>query len=120
MNQNFNDPRHPWSRLTAAARDVRDERDATPPYGFATRVVALAFAQERHVASLFERFAFRAVGVASMLALFSVALNYQAISPSPASTWTPVTVAAVTPPQIDESELVAVDDAVSIVLDFAD
>jgi hypothetical protein len=117
MNQNFNDPRHPWAKLTAAARDVRDERDATPPYGFATRVVALAFAQERRVASLFERFAFRAVGVASMLALFSVALNYQALSPAAA----PVTVAALSPQlQVDVAELVAVDDAVSIVLDFAD
>lgn len=112
MNQNFNDPRHPWSRLTAAAREVRAERDAEAPYGFATRVVALAFAHERRVASLFERFAFRAVGVASLLALFSIVLNYPALS----TTATPTAFA----PQFDETELVAVDDAVSIVLDFAD
>jgi hypothetical protein len=115
MNQNFNDPRHPWSRLTAAAREVRDERDASAPYGFATRVVALAFAQERRVASLLERFAFRAVGIASLLALFSIALNYQAFSPEPAKI---ATVAAASP--VDMADLVAVDDAVSIVLDFAD
>jgi hypothetical protein len=117
MNQNFNDPQHPWSRLTAAAREVRDERDATPPYGFATRVVALAFAQEQRVASLFERFAFRAVSVASLLALFSIALNYQALSsPTPSAT---VAVASTTS-QVNLADLIAVDDAVSIVLDFAD
>jgi hypothetical protein len=114
MNQNFNDPRHPWSRLTAAAREVRTDRDAEAPFGFATRVVALAFAQERRVASLFERFAFRAVGVASLLALFSIVLNYQALS----TTESPVVVVAAA--QVDETDLVAVDDAVSIVLDFAD
>ena len=110
MNQNFNDPRHPWMRLTAAARDVRDDRDAAAPYGFATRVVSLAFAQERRVASLFERFSFHAVGVASLLALFSIVLNYPALTTSNTSV----------SPQVDEVELVAVDDAVSIVLDFAD
>ena len=117
MNQNFNDPRHPWSRLTTAARAVHDERDATPPYGFATRVVALAFAQERRMASLFERFAFRAVGVASLLALFSVALNYQALSPQSVPTPTAMVASA---SNVDMADLVAVDDAVSIVLDFAD
>ena len=114
MNQNFNDPRNPWTRLTAAARDVREERDSSAPYGFATRVVALAFAQERRVASLFERFAFKAAGVASLLALFSVALNYPTLST------TAPTVTVAMEPQVDEVELVAVDDAVSIVLDFAD
>ena len=111
MNQNLNDPRHPWSRLTAAAREVRDERDASAPFGFATRIAALALAQERRVASLFERFALRAVGVASLLALFSVALNYQDLSTESVG----VTVA-----QADEPELMAADDAVAVVLDFAD
>ena len=111
MNQNFNDPRHPWSRLTAAAREVRDERDASAPFGFATRIAALALAQERRVASLFERFALRAVGVASLLALFSVALNYQALSTES------VTAAGAA----EEPELIiAADDAVAVVLDFAD
>ena len=111
MNQNFNDPRQAWTRLTTAARRVQDDRDLSAPYGFATRVVALAFAQERRVASLFERFALRAVGVASLLALFSIVLNYPALSTTGSTTVTP---------QVDEIELVAVDDAVSIVLDFAD
>ena len=112
MNLQLNDPRHPWSRLTAAARQVQDERDVSAPYGFATRVAALAMSQQRTVASLFERFAFRAVGLASLLALFSIVLNYQALS-TPGNT--------LVTPQVEEvGELVAVDDAVAIVLDFAD
>ena len=114
MNPPVNDPRHPWSRLAAAARDARDDRDVSAPYGFATRVAALALAQERRVASLFERFAFRAVGVASLLALFSIVMNYEALSavsgPTVAQSEEPVTVA----------ELVPSDDAVAIVLGIAD
>ena len=113
MNHPVNDPRHPWSRLAAAARDARDDRDVSAPYGFATRVAALALAQEGRVASLFERFAFRAVGVASLLALFSVVLNYEALSTVGGS---PVAQSedVITP------ELVAGDDAVAIVLGIAD
>lgn len=104
-------PRDPWSRLTAVAREVRDTRDTAAPYGFATRIAALAFAQERRIASLFDRFALRAVGVASLLAIGSVAVNYHAISMPP-----PVSVATA-----DAYEpLVPIDDAVAIVLDFAD
>jgi hypothetical protein len=112
MNHNINDPRHPWSRLTAAAREVRAERDESAPYGFATRIAALAFAHERRVSSLFERFALRAVGVATLLALFSVVLNYQALS-----TTTGTVVA-----QNEETDMTAppVDDAVALVLDLAD
>ena len=111
MNQNLNDPRHPWSRLTAAARQVRDDRDSSAPYGFATRIAALALAQERRVASLFERFALRAVGVASLLALFSVVLNYQELSTEP----------LIASASAEEPELIiAADDAVAVVLDFAD
>lgn len=80
---NANDPRHPWSRLTAAARQVPVERDVSPPYGFAVRVAALALARERRLGSLLERLAPRAVGIASLLALLSVVANYPAFeSPS--------------------------------------
>jgi len=82
---NLNDPQHPWSRLVAAARQAPDDRDTAAPYGFATRVSALAFAPERKTASLFERFAWRAVGVAGLLALLSVAVNYSALSRATAS-----------------------------------
>ena len=121
MNQNFNDPRHPWSRLTQAARAVQDDRDSSAPYGFATRVVALAFAQEeRRVASLFERFAFRAVGVASLLALFSIVLNYDALSITDSFNSSTTAHATVASAAVETADLVAVDDAVSLVLDFAD
>ncbi len=81
---NSNSPNTPWRRLTAAARTVADGREVTAPYGFATRVAALAMAQERKVASLFERFAFRALGTACLLALLSAAVNYSVFSPAPA------------------------------------
>lgn len=77
---NLNDPRHPWSRLAAAARTAPDDRDTAAPYGFATRVTALSFAQEHRAVSLVERFALRAVGVAALLALLSVAVNYSALT----------------------------------------
>lgn len=105
MNPNSSDPRHPWARLAAAARTLRDDRDASAPYGFATRVAALALAQERRVTSLLERFSFRAIGVASLLALGSVALNYSELT----------TGAAVAHA---EEDMLQADDAVSIVLDL--
>jgi hypothetical protein len=78
---NLNDPKHPWTRLVVAARTVKDDRDVGAPYGFATRVSALAFASG-YPASVVERFALRALGVAFLLALLSVAVNYSALTPS--------------------------------------
>jgi hypothetical protein len=72
-------------------------------------MAALAFAQERRMNSILERFSLHAVGVASLLAVFSVALNYQAISTSN----------GVAVPHVEENEIVAADDAVAIVLDLA-
>jgi hypothetical protein len=82
MNYPINDSRHPWARLARAAGSVRDERDASAPYGFSTRMAALAFAQEQKIVSLFDRFALRALGVACLLALGSVAMNYGALTGS--------------------------------------
>jgi hypothetical protein len=113
---NLNDPRHPWARLTVAARQQQDERDASAPYGFATRVTALAFSSELKVASLFDRLALRAFGVAALLALGSVALNYNSIT----TATTPVsaeTVAAAS----DELILPPTDvDVVAMVFEIAD
>ena len=67
-----------WSRLVAAARRAPiDNRDTAAPFGFATRVAALAFAQaaERPLAMLFDRLSFRALGCAGLLAVASVAAN---------------------------------------------
>jgi hypothetical protein len=104
-------PRRAWARLTTAARQVSDDRDTSAPYGFSTRVVALAYAREDRVASLLERFALRAVGFASLLAICSVALNYREITTGLSGS----PVAAV-----EEIDVFSADDAVSIVLDLGD
>jgi hypothetical protein len=76
-------PAHdPWTKLAASARMAKDDRDVTAPYGFSTRVAALAFARERAVGSLFERFALRAVGVAALLAIVSTVANYTLLNSS--------------------------------------
>ena len=105
---NLNEPRHPWNRLIAAARRAPDAREAGAPYGFATRVAALAGSSER-ATSLFELFALRAVAVSSLLAIASVALSYSALT-APAK---PV-------PATHEEEVVPLDDAVSVVLGLTD
>ena len=112
MSPPFNGPRHPWSRLTSAARRAPDDRDPSAPYGFATRVAALALAHERTMMSLFERFALRAVVVAGLLALGSVALNYGEITRLPAS-------AGVASAGFEEYGSPNAD-AVAVVLDIAD
>ena len=82
---NPTDPRHPWSRLVAAARSAPDDRDPSAPFGFSTRVAALALsAPPRSSFSLvFERLSWRALGVACLLMLASVAANYSAITRPP-------------------------------------
>ncbi|HEY0945255.1 MAG TPA: hypothetical protein VGD81_08300 [Opitutaceae bacterium] len=74
----MNSPHSAWSRLAAAARRApADTHDATAPYGFATRVAAMAFAQaaEHPLATLFDRVSFRALGYAGLLAVAAVAAN---------------------------------------------
>ena len=115
MSFDLNDPRHPWARLTKAARTVRDERDAAVPFGFATRVAALALAQEQKMVSLFDRFALRALGVACLLALGSVALNYNSIQGAMEG---PTSALAA---NSDADELIVpTTDTVAVVLDLAD
>lgn len=94
--------RDPWSRLVAAARTVRDDRDATAPYGFSTRVAALAFSQQRRMNSLFDRFALRAVGIACLLAIASMAVNYSVMN---------------APAPVDDHISVAADDPMAVLLD---
>ncbi|HEY0968892.1 MAG TPA: hypothetical protein VGD88_15990 [Opitutaceae bacterium] len=67
-----------WLRLVAAARRApADSRSTAAPYGFSTRVAALAMAGavERPLSALFERLSLRAIGVAGLLAAVSVAAN---------------------------------------------
>jgi len=94
----------PWTRLVAAARTVEDDRATDAPSGFATRVVALAFAAERPAASLFELFSWRALGVAGILALACVLTNYRLLSTS----------ASV---NVSYDEVLTGDDAVAQLLD---
>ena len=109
---NFQPSKDPWSKLVAAARNAPDDRDTSAPYGFATRVTAHAWAQRPRRVSLFEHFALRAVGVACLLAVGSVALNYNAITvPPPAGSEAVADVSDVVLPPAD--------DAVAIVLDFS-
>ena len=77
-------PKNPsWQKLVAVARQARDDRPETAPYGFATRIAALAMAGEvpEH-ANLFERWSWRAVAIAGLFAAVSVAANYTALTSS--------------------------------------
>ncbi len=74
----MNNDSQAWQRLVAAARKApADPRDVSMPFGFSTRVAALAFASgaERPWYALFDRVSLRAVGVAGLLAVASVAAN---------------------------------------------
>ena len=110
MNRNTHDPRHPWMRLNSAARTVRDTRDESAPYGFATRLAALAFATETRMVSALERLSLRALGIACLLAVASVAVNYQAFLSGPGTSLA----------GLEEFETTPVTDAVTVVLDLAD
>ncbi len=107
MNRNTDDPRHPWMRLNSAARTVRDTRDTSAPYGFATRLASLALGSERRMVSLLERLSLRALYVACLLAVASVAVNYQTLLSGGSV-------------GLDEFETTPVRDAVTVVLDLAD
>jgi hypothetical protein len=72
-----------WQRLITAARQAPATKDVAAPYGFATRVVARALSDERPARSaMFERFSVRALWVACLLTLVSVAANYLAFAGS--------------------------------------
>ena len=89
-----------WARLTAGARRAPRGTAAVAPFGFSTRVAALAFAAERPMRSLLERFSLRAVGVASLLAVASVVVNYPVLTAHPA-----------------DDELIALEDPVAALLE---
>lgn len=69
-----------WTRLIAAARRAPATRDSAVPYGFATRVAALAGAAARPAGALWERISWRAFGVAFLLMVACVVANYSAIA----------------------------------------
>lgn len=102
----INDPRHPWWRLLAAARQTPQAEPAPVPYGFSTRVAARAMSNERRFGSLFDRFALRALGVACLLAAASIAINYSIMSEPAHNSLAE-----------EELQLAPVEDPVSVLLD---
>ncbi len=71
-----------WQTLAAAARSAAPDDDLAAPYGFATRVAARAFERPAPVTLLgaFGRFSLRALWVAGVLMLASMAANYVALA----------------------------------------
>jgi hypothetical protein len=59
-----------------AVRQLPDARDTTAPTGFSTRVAALGLSRRAPI-SFLDLLAWRALGVACILALCAVALNYE-------------------------------------------
>jgi hypothetical protein len=91
----MNDFEKTWSKLAKAARQA-PAGDESAPFGFSTRVAALALAAERPAPSSFARLSLRAAVAACLLAVVAVAVNLTAIagafddSPSQAATDDPV------------------------------
>jgi hypothetical protein len=70
-----------WQKLVAAARRAAPSGDdESAPFGFSTRVAAMAFGAESPPPSVFARLSLRAAAVACVLAVVSVAVNYRAIT----------------------------------------
>jgi hypothetical protein len=69
-----------WQRLVAAARQAPSAADEAAPFGFSTRVAALALDSGRQGPSIFGRLALRAAAVACLLAVVAVGVNYSAIT----------------------------------------
>jgi hypothetical protein len=102
--------RQPWPSLVAAARraPAAAAADESAPYGFATRVAALALAAERPLPALFSRRLWlRALGASCLIAVAAVVLNLSAITTALADEPEPVAAPAA-----------AVDDPVAEVVDL--
>jgi hypothetical protein len=75
----MNSPEKSWQRLIEAARKAPQGGDEAAPFGFSTRVAALAFDQGRPESTAFARLSLRAAAVAGLLAVAAVAVNFTAI-----------------------------------------
>jgi hypothetical protein len=69
-----------WRKLVAAARRAPARGDESAPFGFSTRVAALAFGPRSQPQVSYGRLAFRAAAVAGLLAVAAVAVNFSAIA----------------------------------------
>ncbi|MEI6861324.1 MAG: hypothetical protein WCL04_03640 [Verrucomicrobiota bacterium] len=74
-------PHDIWPRLATVVRLAPPPAQADAPPGFATRVVALAFAARPPItlAALCDVFSWRALAVAAIIAIVSVAANLNAV-----------------------------------------
>ena len=68
-----------WQRLAADARRAPESGDLSAPFGFSTRVAALAFEGREPSPSVFARLSLRVAAVACALAVAAVDINYSAI-----------------------------------------
>ena len=71
-----------WQQLVTVARQAPVADDATVPYGFATRIAARALSDQGRpgLVAVFGRFSVRALWVACLLMLVSMAANYIAFA----------------------------------------
>ena len=95
-----------WNELVKRAGDAGAESDRSEvaaPLGFATRVVALARQQAENASwsALFERRAWRALGLAGGIAVASVAVNLGSVAES------------------IEQEVLQADDPVTAIMDLS-
>ena len=69
---------HQWQKLVARAREARDDRDVTVPFGFASRVAAQAAGSYGYTApwASLERFALRGFVAAGACCVAAVAFNF--------------------------------------------
>jgi len=89
-----------WQRLVAAARQAPPDADVSAPYGFSTRVAALAQRGGRgEGVSPFTRFSLRALGLAALVMAVTVAANFKPVMNSFADD-----VAALSDPVLDAGD----------------
>jgi hypothetical protein len=69
-----------WQKLLEAARPAPPAGEESAPFGFSTRVAALAFDTVRRAPSDFGRLSLRAAGIACLFAVVAVGFNYKAIA----------------------------------------
>lgn len=69
-----------WQRLVESARQVPDNRDTAAPFGFATRVAALAFSKPKaSLAATLDRFSWKALILSCILMTLGIASSYSTL-----------------------------------------
>lgn len=78
----------PWARLAEAAR-CAPQPSSEVPYGFSSRVAALAMAEAPRSSwmAILDQFSWRALGVSALLVAVSFAVSYSALTSSSEDDW---------------------------------